>query len=474
MPPKLMMKNDNSTKPIKHNAQTEQDPINKPSEDIASPPCKSNEAASQESVITADNLKMGDIIFYLDTMGMAEHVALYITEKKEIHYIVHATTSPHRGISLTYLREADLGCNYQIVRPLDENLSHVALGIVLQWVEEKIPFASEQKNDALLNAIDEKNGYMLPQAGRIQSAHAKETYTTNYMRYLDMANALPSTPKIGGEVLGLSCSETLVAAFNIALLLRNATYSADVDAPFSLPVPMSAFIETLENPFPFDSATIQPAGMLHHCLKTIEHWMDMGILENYHPRPPSPQAKSEWKIYQKAFMEAIKEKQTTRERNNSLEILVPHNSPRRGNRTGLSPLTYLDSPTHLEASSPSRSPAHSVGSPLHFLNYYGIQEREVALSKKTRPASEPCTESREEHTPSVFYPKEANTPSNQNAFFIGARTANARKNDNSTLFTVQPSSPPKSAFSSGGIFQSYPEKSRKSAKSAQIPPSKGP
>ena len=46
---------------------------------------------SRELNLLVDELKTGDLIFEIDSMGTAEHVSMYAGEREGLHYQVHAT-----------------------------------------------------------------------------------------------------------------------------------------------------------------------------------------------------------------------------------------------------------------------------------------------------------------------------------------------------------------------------------------------
>jgi hypothetical protein len=117
------------------------------------------------------------------------------------------------------------------MRPVNTTLAQDAKQILLGWVQHLVPFASAEKYDKIFNTIDHLGG--LDNAllsGAIQEDYGKKTYKKNYSQYLLMANHLPYIPislTIAGEIEGLLCSEAIIAAFNIALLMLNANYRED-------------------------------------------------------------------------------------------------------------------------------------------------------------------------------------------------------------------------------------------------------
>ncbi len=334
---------------------------------------------------------MGDVIYFLDTNGIPEHMALYVSKKNDTHYVVHATTVPHRGVMITYLREPDFSCNYQVLRPIDTELSQIALGIILNWVEQKIPFTTDKRRESLMDRLEDRNGYTPKFARKIQEAYAKSTYVQNYSHYLDMANALPSIPREAGEITGLACSETIVSAFNIALLIRHASYNPEEKVTgnmFSLPDISETFIRSLANPFPLDAKAVAPAGLIEHCLNDSKQWLDKGLLIDYSPSPPTSEEKIEWKAFIEAFKQSTPQVNVI-DAEHSFEILVPsefseeHDEKQRRFDDRQSPLTFLNSTS---SDSPTKTCSRSPSSPYQFL---GLA---YALSQKIPAASESAAE----------------------------------------------------------------------------------
>lgn len=257
-------------------------------------------------------LQIGDLIFFLDTLSNAEHIALFVSMKDDVPYVIHATSAPYYAVMLTRLKPADIGCAYRVVRPIHKNLALIATGILFQWVEHLVPYASREKFDAIMNELDQKGGIDNPNAGIVQEAHGKATYESNYAQYLIMANSLPYIPHEEGKIKGLRCAETIVAAFNIALVIMHATliqsfmgYEWILDGYSSLEV----FIASLNNPLPFDAKTTLPAGILTHCLKDKAQWIDQGMLFVDPGEDPAPEKCREiWCEFKTALQTSALEK----------------------------------------------------------------------------------------------------------------------------------------------------------------------
>jgi hypothetical protein len=170
-----------------------------------------------------NELKTGDLIFYLDTLGTVEHIALYANHKLGIPYVVHAVTAPYNSVMLTCLKKPDHGCSYKVMRPINTDLALISTGILFRWVEHQVPFATREKRDLLINTLDKEGGFDNVDAGKIQESYGKKGYESNFLQYLLMANALPYIAEEDGAIKGLRCAEAIVAAFNIALVISHAT-----------------------------------------------------------------------------------------------------------------------------------------------------------------------------------------------------------------------------------------------------------
>ena len=256
--------------------------------------------------MNSDQLKPGDLIFSFNCNNEAEHLAMYAGSKNGVPYVLHATSKPHNAVMLTHLTDADEGCEYRVMRAVDTELALDAKHILLTWVEHLVPFASVEKRDAIFNLIDRLGGVDTPQAGLIQEHHGKKTYEMNYSQYLLMANHLPYIPisyTKEEKVEGLRCTEAVIAAFNIALLMMHATQIEDkwiIEHVASL----GEFVAELDNPLPFDAKESLPTGVYKHCADSTLHWENHGVLTiTPYPKPDSI-GKADWREF-KASLEAV-------------------------------------------------------------------------------------------------------------------------------------------------------------------------
>ncbi|GGI80454.1 hypothetical protein [Legionella impletisoli] len=256
-----------------------------------------------------DELLAGDLIFYFNTLGIAEHIALYAGEKDGIPYVLHATTEPHRAVMLTYLKEPDPFCSYHVMRPVNQILALEAKQILLNWVKHLVPFASDEKYDRLVNPIDELAGFERADSGIIQYEYGRRTYRSNFNQYLLFANHLPYIPEENGKIQGLLCSEAVIAAFNVVLV---QTYASSKEIfgkkVWNIEGDIEAFIDSLDSPLPLDAKTTFPAGIYEHCLREPAHWHHLGVL-TISPLPAiSEHDKAQWKEFISSLKESAQEK----------------------------------------------------------------------------------------------------------------------------------------------------------------------
>lgn len=227
-----------------------------------------------------DELKTGDLIFELDSKRTAEHVSMYAGKREGLHYQVHATVGRYKSIMITYLPEGD----YEVIRSNDNHLALLATGIMYRWVEHQVKFA-EVKHNQLLSRLEDLRGIDLPNAAVIQEEFGKSMYNTASIDlYFNMSKALPYVPRIAGERMELFCSEAIIAAFNMALMISNEELIQLLSAtPTSLPVSviLETMIRELDNPLPFDASSTWPGGMYKHCIEDASHWNNLGTLSHH-------------------------------------------------------------------------------------------------------------------------------------------------------------------------------------------------
>ena len=227
-----------------------------------------------------DELKTGDLIFELDSMHTAEHVSMYAGKRKGLHYQVHATLGSYNSVMVTYLPAG----NYEVIRSKDNNLALLATGIMYRWVEYQVLFANESKQNKLHKILEDGRGIDHPNASDFQEKFGKTEYGIGSIElYINMFKALPYVPKIAGERIGLFCSEAIIAAFNIALMMSHEELFKRLnETPANFPVSaiLKTMITKLDNPLPFDASSTYPGGMYKHCIEDTTHWDNLGTLSH--------------------------------------------------------------------------------------------------------------------------------------------------------------------------------------------------
>ena len=232
--------------------------------------------------MTLQDLKTGDLIFFCNSIGSIDHIALFANYKDGIPYIIHAVTYPYYSVMLTSLSRANESCSYRVVRPTQTDISLIATGILYRWVELQVPFASTEKRDAIVNRLDNIRGFDRPDAGKIQEPFGKETYIENFYQYINIANALPFVPSIDGKAEGMFCSETIISAYNVATLISQVTAVEQMGHKYwSLDgyTSIAHFVAELDIALPFDAKATLPAGIYEHCVNDTMHWLNLGVLE---------------------------------------------------------------------------------------------------------------------------------------------------------------------------------------------------
>jgi len=179
------------------------------------------------------------------------------------------------------------------------------VAILLRWAEFQVPYKS---NPELSFELDRIYGLEGPKAGMIQESFGKKHFEARFPYYFEMANALPLMPlDQNGDMKGMCCSEVIIAAFNVALIVLHAMLLHSMDrSEWGLPatLALSVFIKNLNSPLPFDAQTTLPAGMHAHCLADTSNWQDCGSLMI---APMSDleldKAKPVWKEFRQALRE---------------------------------------------------------------------------------------------------------------------------------------------------------------------------
>lgn len=147
----------------------------------------------------------------------------------------------------------------------------------------------------------------LRDSAKTQADFGKINYRSTYSQYLSMANALPYVLGENGDVEGFGCAESVVTAFNLALLMRHAKQVSSVDGHITWGIgdcSMDEFIASFHNPLPFDAKRSLSAGLYEHCANSPDDWCSMGELSPQESIDPGENAKDIWR----EFKEILKQR----------------------------------------------------------------------------------------------------------------------------------------------------------------------
>lgn len=252
-----------------------------------------------------EDLKIGDLIFFISpTLGISEHTSIFLGTKNDIPYILHATTKPYSCLMVTRLKNEELEFSYHVMRPQNIALAIEAITILLGWVEYQIPYSSNEKIAALMEEAEKRFSFELKGSAPEQMKFGTEGYTECYSKYIDMLNMLPYVTKTIADS-GVGCAESIVLAFNLALLMLNMTYE-NHRKQWITPSPLVDFMDKLENPLPFDAQKALSAGLLEYCSQNPEHWINLGLLEVFTSISIEPEEKNAWRTFKAALQNRAK------------------------------------------------------------------------------------------------------------------------------------------------------------------------
>ncbi len=277
-----------------------------------------------------NELQMGDLVFFVSPgIDIVEHTSIYLGMKAGVHYVLHATKGSYKAMMVTQLKNTmDSEFKYRIMRPKDVKLSIDAIVILLRWVEHQVPYASKAKIDRLMRVAEQSFSFELKSSAPLQAFFGRKSYRKNYAQYFSMANALPYVVEDGGVVEGFGCAESIVLAFNLALLMRYAKHELLADGRIAWGIhegDMEDFVDFIHNPLPFDARASLSAGLCDHCATNPEDWLDLGELTPELSVCLDEDAREIWKI----FREDLKKRSSYLiERHRSLsaspELYIPY------------------------------------------------------------------------------------------------------------------------------------------------------
>jgi len=164
-----------------------------------------------------NKLRVGDILFFMDALGVPNHVAIYAGFRANTHFITHAVTDPYYSIITTRLKPDDFP--YRVFRCKDLGLAAQTAFRMRTWAEHQVPFSLE-KHDLHFNIMD-KPGFSHPvTGGEAQRNLAQSLFAANYYRYIEYASH-PSMPYFPHpkNTQGMYCSEAITAAINVEKLI---------------------------------------------------------------------------------------------------------------------------------------------------------------------------------------------------------------------------------------------------------------
>jgi hypothetical protein len=181
--------------------------------------------SSGPQTMTPDNLLVGDLLFFMNSLKQADHVAIYSGKKDNTHFITHAVSEPYNSVMTTRLKAVDLP--YRVYRCLDLNLSYQVTHRMLSWVKVGLRF-SHEKTDSIYSGFTDSRAMCNPvTGGQAQLEHIMRDFPIIFYRYIAMASH-PEIPYMINDQQneGIRCSEAIAMAFNIETLLHaDAVYS---------------------------------------------------------------------------------------------------------------------------------------------------------------------------------------------------------------------------------------------------------
>lgn len=169
--------------------------------------------------ITESDLLIGDVIFFMNSLGQPHHVALYAGLRENIHFITHAVSNPYNSMMATRLKESEYP--YRIFRCKDFNLAVQAACRMNSWVKSGLRFSHEKTDGIYSNFVDTYPMCHPKIGGNAQAVEGRKNFPLIIYRYIEMASH-PKTPFMVNHEQneGVRCSEALVMAFNIETLLQ--------------------------------------------------------------------------------------------------------------------------------------------------------------------------------------------------------------------------------------------------------------
>jgi hypothetical protein len=287
--------------------------------------------------LTAKDLKLGDVVFQLNSDQTADHVAIVTRIEEKNCYITHAVGAPHNAVVETLLKTDHDSDVYQVYRHKDSALAEAAAAQAAQWCKYLIPY--DDKRLELIMQFEDSKEFCHPKFGLQKLLdYAKSHHQTNFFRIIkyaarrDMAATRPQTI----TKRGFRCSSFVALVYQVSELKPfvktcnelNLTWVSDKYASrellsqFPLPEgyasyqeklsaskeydvveqknkfshkstptwlpsfvaysnsqPIEAFLKNFTSCFPLDAKIVTPAIIQLHAKQTPEQWENLGIVD---------------------------------------------------------------------------------------------------------------------------------------------------------------------------------------------------
>lgn len=171
-------------------------------------------------------LEIGDIIFFTDSFGNPEHVAVYNGKQGETHFVTHGVTGKYHSIMTTRLtandKEEEGDMPYHVFRPATLELGIAIAHRMRVWGTHNIPF-SKEKHELYSEIIDRRDCARPGMPGLLaQQQLAEKYFSPNFYQLIEIASH-PTSPYFPHleehNIEGMYCSEALTAAINVEYLL---------------------------------------------------------------------------------------------------------------------------------------------------------------------------------------------------------------------------------------------------------------
>ena len=163
------------------------------------------------------DLLPGDLIFFLDSFKIPQHIAIYNGVRDGVPFVSHAVTGKYNAVMTTRLKVEE--GPYVVMRCKNMDLALAAQHRMRIWGENGIPYSFEKSD--LIQSFTDEMPYCHPKEGpKAGSILAQKYYEPNFYRYIEYASH-PNMPFHPNYMEGFRCDEAIVAAFNVETLLQD-------------------------------------------------------------------------------------------------------------------------------------------------------------------------------------------------------------------------------------------------------------